>query len=242
MKTVLITGGAKGIGGAAAEVFAARGHNVVIDYLSSAARAEELCARLYREYGARTVAVRADVSSAAEVDSLFAAAEKAFGGVDILVNNAGVSLLKPVDETTEEEWDALFAVNVKSAFLTVRRALPHMIGKKRGSIVNVSSVWGLSGASCEAAYSASKAALVGFTQALAKELGLSGIRVNCVCPGVIDTDMNAALGEETKRALAEETALGRLGRAEEVAETIYFLAAGAPFVTGQAIAADGGFL
>ena len=190
----------------------------------------------------RALAVRADVSSAAEVEEMFGKVGAAFGGVDVLINNAGISLIKTADETTEEEWDRLFAVNAKAAHLTVRAALPHMISEKAGSIVNVSSMWGISGASCEAAYSASKAALIGYTKALAKELGLSGIRVNCVCPGAIDTDMNASLSTEVRRSLAESAALGRMGKAEEVAKTVAFLALDADFVTGQVLAADGGFL
>lgn len=242
MKTVLVTGGARGIGAACAEAFAARGINVAVNYLSSRAAAEALVLRLSGEYGVRALAVQADVSSAAEVDEMFGKVSAAFGGVDVLINNAGISLIKTADETTEEEWDRLFAVNVKAAHLTVRAALPHMISKKAGSIVNVSSMWGISGASCEAAYSASKAALIGYTKALAKELGLSGIRVNCVCPGAIDTDMNASLTREVRRSLAESAALGRMGKAEEVAKTVAFLALDADFVTGQVLAADGGFL
>ena len=242
MKTVLVTGGARGIGAACAEAFAARGINVAVNYLSSRAAAEALASRLSGEYGVRALAVQADVSSAAEVEEMFGKVGAAFGGVDVLINNAGISLIKTADETTEEEWDRLFAVNVKAAHLTVRAALPHMISKKAGSIVNVSSMWGISGASCEAAYSASKAALIGYTKALAKELGLSGIRVNCVCPGAIDTDMNASLTREVRRSLAESAALGRMGKAEEVAKTVAFLALDADFVTGQVLAADGGFL
>lgn len=242
MKTVLVTGGARGIGAACAEAFAARGINVAVNYLSSRAAAEALVLRLSGEYGVRALAVQADVSSAAEVEEMFGKVNAAFGGVDVLINNAGISLIKTADETTEEEWDRLFAVNVKAAHLTVRAALPHMISKKAGSIVNVSSMWGISGASCEAAYSASKAALIGYTKALAKELGLSGIRVNCVCPGAIDTDMNASLSREVRRSLAESAALGRMGKAEEVAKTVAFLALDADFVTGQILAADGGFL
>ena len=242
MKTVLVTGGARGIGAACAEAFAARGMNVAVNYLSSRAAAEALASRLSGEYGVRALAVRADVSSAAEVEEMFGKVGAAFGGVDVLINNAGISLIKTADETTEEEWDRLFAVNAKAAHLTVRAALPHMISEKAGSIVNVSSMWGISGASCEAAYSASKAAIIGYTQALAKELGLSGIRVNCVCPGAIDTDMNASLTREVRRSLAESAALGRMGKAEEVAKTVAFLALDADFVTGQVLAADGGFL
>lgn len=241
MKTVLITGGAKGIGRACAVLFAEEGYRVFIDYNTSRnealALADSLAAR-----GLFARALQADVSRAAEVDKLFSEIERECKGVDVLVNNAGVSLIKTLDETSEKEWDDVFAVNVKSAFLTCKRALPYMISRKAGSIVNVSSMWGVAGASCEVAYSASKSALVGFTKALSKEVGLSGIRVNAVCPGVIETDMNRALGKDVLQELAESASLNRLGSAEEVASTVFYLAAKASFVTGQALGVDGGFL
>lgn len=241
MKTVLITGGAKGIGRACAVLFAEEGYRVFIDYNTSRnealALADSLAAR-----GLFARALQADVSRAAEVDKLFSEIEKECKGVDVLVNNAGVSLIKTLDETSEKEWDDVFAVNVKSAFLTCKRALPYMISRKAGSIVNVSSMWGVAGASCEVAYSASKSALVGFTKALSKEVGLSGIRVNAVCPGVIETDMNRALGRDVLQELAESASLNRLGSAEEVASAVFYLAANASFVTGQALGVDGGFL
>lgn len=241
MKTVLITGGAKGIGRACAVLFAEEGYRVFIDYNTSRnealALADSLAAR-----GLFARALQADVSRAAEVDKLFSEIERECKGVDVLVNNAGVSLIKTLDETSEEEWEDVFAVNVKSAFLTCKRALPYMISRKAGSIVNVSSMWGVAGASCEVAYSASKSALVGFTKALSKEVGLSGIRVNAVCPGVIETDMNRALGKDVLQELAESASLNRLGSAEEVASAVFYLAAKASFVTGQALGVDGGFL
>ncbi len=241
MKTVLITGGAKGIGRACAVLFAEEGYRVFIDYNTSRnealALADSLAAR-----GLFARALQADVSRAAEVDKLFSEIERECKGVDVLVNNAGVSLIKTLDETSEKEWDDVFAVNVKSAFLTCKRALPYMISRKAGSIVNVSSMWGVAGASCEVAYSASKSALVGFTKALSKEVGLSGIRVNAVCPGVIETDMNRALGKDVLQELAESASLNRLGSAEEVASAVFYLAAKASFVTGQALGVDGGFL
>lgn len=170
-------------------------------------------------------------------------AEASFGHLDILVNNAGIALQKLTQDTTPEEWRQLFAVNVDAAFYTVRAALPGMIRRHSGRIINVSSIWGVSGASCEAAYSASKAALIGFTKALAQEVGPSGITVNCVAPGVIQTDMNRALSAETLNALREETPLGRLGTPEDVAQSIAFLASEeAGFLTGQVLGVDGGII
>ena len=158
----------------------------------------------------------------------------------MLVNNAGVSLIKQIQDTTLEEWNRVFAVNTTGAYLCTRYALRSMLPKKSGSIVNVSSVWGVVGGSCEVAYSASKAALVGFTRALAKELGPSGIRVNCVAPGVVDTRMNDCFSAEAKRAIAEEIPLLRTGMPEEIAQAIFFLAENG-YVTGQVLGADGGF-
>ena len=241
MKTVLITGGAKGIGRACAVLFAEKGYRVFIDYNTSEKEALALAKSLSAR-GLCAYALQADVSRAADVERLFSQIEERCKGVDILVNNAGVSLIKTLDQTEEEEWDKIFSVNVKSAYLTCKRALPHMISVKAGSIVNISSMWGVAGASCEVAYSASQSALVGFTKALSKEVGLSGIRVNAICPGVIETDMNRSLGEETLRELKECASLNRLGSAEEVASAVYYLAAEASFVTGQALGVDGGFL
>ena len=158
----------------------------------------------------------------------------------MLVNNAGISSFGLFQELKEDAFDRLFAVNCKGAYLAAREVLPGMISRREGSIVNVSSVWGITGASCEAAYSASKAWLIGLTRALAKEAGPSGVRVNCACPGVIDTDMNAHLGAADRAALAAETPLGRIGTPEDAARTIVYLAED-PFVTGQVVAADGGF-
>lgn len=232
MSRALISGASRGIGRACARVLAADGHAVVINYLHSRSEAEALAA------GTGGTAIRADVSDPCEVQAMFAAA----GDVDVLVCNAGVALQKLFTDTTWEDWRRLFAVNVDGAYNLIRAALPHMIHEKYGRIVLISSVWGVHGASCEAAYSASKAALIGLTRALAKELGPSGITVNCVCPGVIDTDMNAALGSETLASLAEDTPLCRLGTPEDVASLVRYLCSGeAGFITGQIIGADGGF-
>ena len=163
--------------------------------------------------------------------------------IDALVNCAGIAHIGLFTDMTEEEWDHLFAVNVRSAFSVTKAVLPGMISQQKGAIVNVSSMWGEVGASCEVAYSATKAALIGLTKALAKEVGPSGVRVNCVTPGVIDTDMNAQLTEEDRVSLADETPLGRIGSAEEVAKTIFYLCGeGASFITGQILGISGGLV
>ena len=170
-----------------------------------------------------------------------AAAVASLPPVDVLVNNAGVSHVGLISEITPEQWDRLFAVNVKGIYNTVRAVLPAMLHRQSGAVVNVSSMWGQAGASCEAAYSATKGAVIALTQALARELGPSGIRVNAVSPGVIDTDMNAQLSGEDRAVLADDTPLGRLGRPEEAAEAILYLAR-AEFVTGQNLPVNGGYL
>ncbi len=236
MKTVLITGAGGGIGSAVTERFAAAGYTVFAGYNKSAGAAEELC----RRTGA--MPLRIDVRDSGSVADAFRRIGETSGGVDVLVNNAGVSSQKVFQDITDGEWDETFAVNVRGAFLTARAAVPHMIGRKSGRIINVSSVWGMVGGSCEVHYSASKAALIGMTKALAKELGPSGITVNCVCPGVIDTKMISALTGDDRAALAEETPLGRLGTPGDVAGVILFLASeDAKFITGGVLAADGGF-
>lgn len=239
--TVLITGASRGIGAAAARVFAREGYRVAINYCQSRQEAERLCEELCKDAAAMTV--RADVGDVAEVEAMFCAVENRFGPIDVLVNNAGIAQPGLLQDVTDEEWRRMFAVNVDGAFYCCRRALPAMIRSGRGSIVNLSSVWGMTGASCEAAYSASKAAVIGLTKALAKEVGPSGIRVNCVAPGVVDTDMNAALDDQTRSDLQGETPLGRLGTPDDIAEAILFLASGrARFITGQVLSPNGGFV
>jgi len=240
---VLVTGASRGIGAAAAELFAARGWDVALNYRTNQKLAEDLARRLAEEYKVKTIAVAANVADAAQVDQMFTTVEQALGRVDVLVNNAGICQVKLFTDLTEQDWDQVFDINCKGVFLCCRRALPNMISAHRGSIVNLSSMWGQVGASCEVTYSAAKAAVIGLTKALAKEVGPSGIRVNCVAPGVIDTDMNAALTAEDIARLQDETPLCRIGTAQETAEAIVWLAEDrSSFVTGQVLAPNGGIV
>jgi 3-oxoacyl-[acyl-carrier protein] reductase len=229
MKTVLVTGGVRGIGKSIAEAFAKKGYRVCVTYSK-----DEESASLAREEGLEVY--KADVSVEADVVALF----QKVGKVDVLVNNAGVSLIKQIQDVSYEEFNRLMAVNVGGAFLCAREAAKGMIDRGAGLIVNVSSVWGEVGGSCESVYSASKAALIGFTKALAKELGWWGIRVNCVSPGVIDTPMNAHFSKEEMDALKEEIPMGRLGVGEDVARAVLYLEEN-DYVTGIDLPINGGF-
>lgn len=241
-QTVLITGASRGIGRAAAVAFARNGYNVAVNYCKSKEKAAALADEL-NSYGVMTAAYQADVSDKTEVEEMFRKAEQELGKISALVNNAGIAEQILFSDITEEKWDRMFAVNVKGAYNCTQTVLPSMIHEKYGRIINVSSMWGISGASCEVHYSASKAALIGFTKALAKEVGLSGITVNCVAPGVIGTDMNAAISGEILEELKENTPLNRIGTSEDVAEAILFLASDkASFITGQTLSVDGGFI
>ncbi|MBR6531009.1 MAG: SDR family oxidoreductase [Clostridia bacterium] len=242
MKTALITGSARGIGAATAVLFAASGYNVIINYDQSKENALELCDKI-RLNGGNAIAVQADVSNVNEANRLFDEAKKAFGTVDVLVNNAGIAQQKLFTDITEADFDRMFDCNVKSVFNCCKCALPDMIHKKYGRIINISSMWGVTGASCEVHYSASKAAVIGMTKALSREVAPSGITVNCIAPGVIDTPMNKGFDEETLAALKEETPVGRLGTPEDIARAVLFLADEAnSFVTGQTLGIDGGFI
>ena len=229
MKTVLITGGVRGIGLAIAEKFHKKGYRVCVTYSK-----DEQSATLAQEKGLEVF--RADVAKEEDVVALF----KKVGNVDVLVNNAGVSLIKQIQDTTMEEFNRLFSVNVGGTFLCCREAAKGMIDKQNGLIVNISSVWGEVGASCESVYSASKAALIGFTKALAKELGWSGVRVNCISPGVIDTPMNAHFSQAEMEALKEEIPMGRIGVGEDIAKAVLFLEEN-DYITGIDIPVNGGF-
>lgn len=232
MKRVLITGGSRGIGAAAARLFAENGYEVIINYNKSAEKAKALA----DELGA--TAICADVSDPLAVKEMF----KAAGNIDVLVNNTGISGFYMLDAMSDDEWNKMINVNLSSVFYCCREVLPQMLHRKSGAIVNVSSMWGQCGASCEVAYSAAKAGVIGFTKALAKEVGPSGIRVNCVAPGAIDTDMNKVLGQEALAEICDETPLGRLGTAAEAAEAIFYLADKASFVTGQVLSPNGGLV
>ena len=242
MSTVVITGSARGIGAAAAALFADIGYNVIINYNTSRAEALALCKKITAG-GGKAIAVQADVSKMSEAKRLFDEAKKAFGTVDILVNNAGIAQQKLFTDITEADYDRMFDCNVRSVFNCCQCALPDMIHNKYGRIINISSMWGVVGASCEVHYSASKAAVIGMTKALAREVAPSGITVNCIAPGVIDTPMNKGFDEETLAALREETPVGRLGTPEDVARAIRFLAdEKSSFITGQTLGIDGGFI
>lgn len=241
-KTVLITGASRGIGRAAAIAFAKENYHVVINYFRSVQAALDLEFTL-RSQGCSVLAVQANIADKAEVAAMIKKIKDVYGTVDILVNNAGIALQKLFTETTEEDWDNLFDHNVKSCYYCSQAVLGDMIARQKGKIINISSVWGICGASCEAAYAASKAAVIGLTKSLARELGPSNIQVNCVAPGVIDTDMNRALDEQTIHSLCDQTPLCRLGSPEDIAATILFLADDkADFITGQIFSPNGGFL
>lgn len=241
MQNVLITGASRGIGSACAKLFAEKGFRVFVNYHKSRERAEALCDALHKN-GADAYAFCADVSNAQQVEKMIAEIEDRFGGLEILINNAGIAQQKLFTDITESDWDRMFDINMKGMYLCAKHALPSMIRNKSGSIVNLSSMWGITGASCEVHYSAAKAAVIGFTKALAKEVGLSKIRVNCVAPGAVATEMNIALSEEDIALLREETPLGRIGTPEEIAETVYYLAVTDQFSTGQVLSPNGGLV
>lgn len=242
MKTAVITGASRGMGKATAEVFAKNGYNTVICYNNSEESAKELEAALVNE-GRSAVAIKSDVRSRDDIKRLFDAVYSLYGRIDVLVNNAGISSFGLLGDMTDNDFDAINNVNYKGTFLACREVIPYMLKEHSGSIVNVSSVWGIAGASCESVYSASKAAVISLTRSLAKELGPSGIRVNCVAPGVINTDMNAHLSADTMSELSDQTPLCRIGEPSEVAEAIFFLASDkASFITGQTLTVDGGFI
>jgi len=234
-KVVLVTGGSRGIGAAVCRKFAMEGYAVAVNYQTSREKAEAVAA----ECGG--TAVQADVADRAAVDAMFDIVEATLGQVSVLVNNAGIQQIGLFQDCSPEDWERIFAVNVRGVYHCCERALPTMLREQSGAIVNVSSVWGLCGGSCESHYSAAKAAVIGYTKALAKEWGPSGIRVNCVAPGAVETDMNAWLSEADRLSLFEETPLGRMGRPEEIAEAVFFL--GSPksaFITGEILNVTGG--
>ena len=238
----LITGASRGIGAACAKAFARAGYSVVILYRRRSDLAEALCSELRAE-GQDAMCIQADVADRRQVFSAVDEILRRYHRIDVLVNNAAIAQQKLFTDITEEEWDRMFDVNVKGAFHCTQAVLPRMISDRHGAIVNISSMWGQVGASCEVHYSASKAALIGFTKALAQEVGPSQVRVNCIAPGVIRTDMNAHLDEETISSLCDETPLMRIGEADEVARAALWLCSeGASFITGQVLGVNGGFI
>jgi 3-oxoacyl-[acyl-carrier protein] reductase len=231
IEKILVTGGCKGIGLAVTEKFLRAGHYVTATYNSSDKAARKLAEKYPRFMG-----VNLDLSGD------FSIREIENSEFDILINNAGIAEQKLFTDITDSDFDRMFDINIKSVFRITKSVVPSMIRKKRGCIINISSVWGITGASCEVHYSASKAAVIGFTKALAKELAPSGIRVNCIAPGVIDTEMNAHLSPETLKELIDETPLGRIGTPADIAGAAYFLSSDdAAFITGQVLTVDGGF-
>ncbi len=241
MKTVLITGASRGIGREIAIKFASEGYNIILNYNSSEKKAKDLTKQI-KKFGVKCLTVKADVSIESEVVAMVDLALKEFGRIDVLVNNAGVALSKLFQLTTNDEIARVFGVNAFGVINCSKAVVPSMVSEKAGKIINISSIWGKVGASMETIYSASKGAVIAFTKALAKELAPSGICVNCVCPGVIDTDMLLEYTAEDKKELKEQTPLNRLGTPQDVANAVYFLASdNAGFVTGQVVTVDGGF-
>lgn len=232
-KTVLINGGSRGIGAAIVKAFSKKGYQVFFTY----AKSEESARMLANETGA--TAILADSRNESEIKNAVSVA----GEVDILVNNAAVSSFSLLTDLSSSEWENLVSLNLTAPFLYCREALPHMIRNKWGRIINIVSMWGETGASCEAAYSATKAGLIGLTKALAKEVGPSSVTVNAVSPGLIDTEMNARLSSEDRSTLIEETPLSRIGSVEDVANAVLFLASDeSSFITGDVLRVNGGFL
>ena len=240
---VLITGASRGIGAATARLFAREGWAVGINYCRSRQAAlelaEEICA-----FGGTAAVLPGDISQPEQARELIERTRRELGELDVLVCNAGIALPQQLlTDTTDEQWRRVMSVDLDGVFYTIRAAIPYMVRRQKGSIITVSSMWGVTGGSCEVAYSAAKAGVIGLTRALAKELGPSHIRVNCVAPGVIDTEMNGSLNEESMEILREETPLGRIGTGEDVARSILYLAGeGAAFVTGQVLSVDGGMV
>lgn len=239
MKTVLITGGTKGIGKACAQVFLDNGYEVILNY----GHDEEAALATQEEFNAQgycPVIMRADVSNEAEVKDMFKEVFRLYGKVDVLINNAGISKVRVIQDTALCDWESVMGVNATGTFLCSREVVENMVFAGRGCIINIASIWGEVGASCEVAYSASKGAVIAFTKALAKELAPSFVRVNCVSPGVIDTEMNSHLDEVEMEDLINQIPIGRMGTGEDVAMACLFLAENS-YITGEVISVGGGF-
>lgn len=244
MSVAVVTGASRGIGREIAQLLLERGYDVAVHFHQNQKLAEELAAGWQKQRKAnRAVPVRADISNRTDVQAMFAQVRQTLGAVDVLVNNAGIAQQKLFTDLTAADWDTMLGVNLSGVFFACQCALADMLPRHAGHIINVSSMWGQVGASCEVHYSAAKAGVIGLTRALAKEVGPSQITVNCVAPGVIDTDMNATLDEETLQMLREETPLCTIGTPRDVAEMVGFLASpAAAFITGQVFAVNGGLV
>ncbi len=242
MRNILITGSSRGIGAAAARLFSLSGDNVIINFNHSDVSAHKLYNEIISN-GCHADIIKADVSDPDDVKKMFAFIEERYNGVDVLVNNAGIAQTKLFTDITNQDWNIMLSTNLSSVFYCCRSALPYMIRKKNGRIINISSMWGQVGGSCEVHYSAAKAGIIGLTKALASEVGPSGITVNCVAPGVIQTEMLSGLSRSDLDALKEETPTGTLGSPEDIARTVFFLAQeDSSFITGQVIGVNGGIV
>lgn len=241
MKTVVVTGASKGIGRAVAKEFANNGYNVVICYNKSVSDAQQLLNEVSQT--TRAIAVKVDVSNEDDVKNMVEIIKKTFGNIDVLVNCAGVSDTRLLIDSTKDDYDFVFDTNMRGTYNTCKLVGREMLSNQSGKIINISSIWGVLGGSCESVYSASKGAIIAFTKALAKELGPNGINVNAVAPGFIQTDMTKNVTEEIRREIMNNSALGRLGMPEDVAGVVSFLASEkSNFITGQVIGVDGGWL
>lgn len=241
MKTVVVTGASKGIGRAVAKEFANNGYNVVICYNKSVSDAQQLLNEVSQT--TRAIAVRVDVSNEDDVKNMVEITKKTFGNIDVLVNCAGVSDTRLLIDSTQQDYDFVFDTNMRGTYNTCKQIGREMLSNQSGKIINISSIWGLVGGSCESVYSASKGAIIAFTKALAKEFGPNGINVNCVAPGFIETDMTKNVTNEIREEIKENSALNRLGTPEDIAGVVSFLASEkSNFITGQVISVDGGWL
>ena len=240
MKTVIVTGGAKGIGRAIAFEYANSGYNVIINYKTSEKEANLIKEELTKQ-GKNVEIYKADLCKKEEVENMIKFVEKKYKTIDVLINNAGISQIKPFADIEEDDWDNMINNNLKTVYLVTKSVINNMINQKNGSIVNISSIWGLTGASCEVHYSAAKAAIIGMTKALAKEMALSNINVNAIAPGLIKTDMNSELKKEEVEEIEEDIPLKRMGTPEEIAKVVKWLSE-TKYITGQVIRIDGGWL
>jgi 3-oxoacyl-[acyl-carrier protein] reductase len=242
MPTVIVTGASRGIGRAIATLFAQNHFKVLLNYHTSREQALEVSGKLQAQ-GYAVTPFQADISVAAQVTAMVDYCQDHFGPADLLINNAGIAQTTLFTETSESEWDRIVAVNLKGVFLCSQAVLKQMLPRKQGKIINIASIWGLVGSSCEVAYSAAKAGVVGLTKALAKELGPSNIQVNCLAPGVVATEMLSGYTPAELQDLRDRTPLGRLGTPADIAAWAFFLASpAADFLTGQVISPNGGFV